>query len=79
MGDTHATTRGDVESSKLAVLVDDGNEAYIVGKEVDVVLRRDGDGNFVLAMASISHTFGCPSFAHLSRQVEFAVEGLDVL
>ena len=48
MGYTHSTSSSDVESSESAILIQDRNEADIVGEDVDIVRRGDGDGNFEL-------------------------------
>ena len=40
VSDTHATTCSDVEARELALVVDDGDEADIVGEDIDVVLGQ---------------------------------------
>src|SRR5690606_9812531 len=49
MGDAHAATDGDIEPFELARRAGDGDEAEIVGVDVDIVARRYGDGNLELA------------------------------
>ena len=44
----HTATGRDVEASKVTVLVDDGDEADVVGEEIDIILRWDSDSNFIL-------------------------------
>ena len=46
--DTHTTTDRDVETLELAVVADDGDVAEVVGEDVDVVGRRDSDGDLEL-------------------------------
>ena len=52
MRHTHTSTNGDVESSKLAIRVGDSDEANIVGEDVDVVERWDGNCDFELRVRS---------------------------
>jgi hypothetical protein len=49
VGNTHASTNGDVETDELlGFLVNDGDEADVVREDIDVVLRGDGDGDLEL-------------------------------
>lgn len=57
VGDTHASSGGDVEAEQLLrLLVHDRDEADVVGEDVDVVVRRDGYGNLELETASVKET-----------------------
>ena len=48
MGHAHTTANGDVESFKLSVGTNNGNKSEVVRENVDVVGRRDGNGDFEL-------------------------------
>lgn len=48
MRDTHASTNGDVESGKFAIRVGDSDETDIVGEDIDVVERWNGNSDFEL-------------------------------
>lgn len=48
MRDTHSTPCGHVEANQLATLVDNSDEANIVGKDIDIVYWWDCNGNFEL-------------------------------
>jgi hypothetical protein len=48
MRNTHSTSSSDIESGEFTVLVHDCDEADIIGEEVDVIRRGDGNGNFEL-------------------------------
>lgn len=41
VGHTHASSDGHVETGKRAVLVGDGDEAQVMGVNIDIVVRRD--------------------------------------
>ena len=61
-GDTHTTTRCDIKSCEFAVLVDDGNEAHIVRKDVNVVLWRDDNSDLELGGMSAKEASGSQTF-----------------
>ena len=73
---THAATNADVESCELAVL-DDGDEAEIMGEHVDIVVRWHGKGDLELAwqvglaIQGLAFRFG-PGEGHLI-QPQFGV------
>jgi hypothetical protein len=46
--DTHPTTCGHVEASQLATLVDNSDEADVIGKDIDIVNWWDCNSNFKL-------------------------------
>lgn len=48
MGHTHATTCGYIESSKLTLLVHNGDETEIIREEIYVVVWRYRDSDFEL-------------------------------
>lgn len=48
MCNTHTTTSGDIETRKFALLINDSDEADIVGKDINVVVRWYGNGDFEL-------------------------------
>ena len=77
--DTHATADRDVEASELAVLINDSNETKIVGKDIDVVVRRDGDGDLELCECQRVVDAQIDSMTNLAGEVELSVERLDVL
>jgi hypothetical protein len=45
---THPTTNGNIEAFELAVLTDDRDETNVIGKDVDVVGRRNRYCDFEL-------------------------------
>jgi len=49
LSDSHSTSDGDVESSKLLVLVEDSNVSQIVAVDIDVVGRRNSDSDLELS------------------------------
>ena len=48
MGHTHASTDGDVETSEFTLLVNNGDETDVIGKDIYVVVRRDRNGDLEL-------------------------------
>jgi hypothetical protein len=46
--DAHATAYRDVKASKPATLIDNGNEANIIRKDIDIICWRYRDCNFEL-------------------------------
>ena len=50
---THASTSGHVEASEIALLIDNGDEAHVVGKDIDIVVWWDCDCNLVLHWGSV--------------------------
>jgi hypothetical protein len=48
MGNTHTTTGSDVEALELAVSVNDRDKTNVVGEEVNIVCRRNGNSNLEL-------------------------------
>lgn len=48
VGDTHATTDGNVEAFKLSMRADDSNEAEIISEDVHIVGRWDSDSDLEL-------------------------------
>lgn len=48
VGHTHATAHCDIKTFQFAIFVDDSDEAEVIGKNVDIVVRRDSDRNFEL-------------------------------
>ena len=48
VGDTHTSSGGDVEAGKVTVLVNDGDEADVVGKHVNIVSGGNRDCNLEL-------------------------------
>ena len=76
----HTATGRDVEASKVTVLVDDGDEADVVGEDVDIVCRRNSDRDFELPThVSDVRLENYGGTTHLPRQVELAVQRLDIL
>ena len=51
--DTHASPSGNVEASEIALLIDNGDEAHVVGKDIDIVVWWDCDCNLVLHWGSV--------------------------
>jgi hypothetical protein len=49
LGNTHSTTDGNVETEQLLVLVKNGDVTEVMAVDVDVVARRNGDGDLELA------------------------------
>ena len=79
MRDTHATADRDVEAGELTVLVNDRDKAEIVSKDVDVVVRRDGDGDLELCECQRVVEAQIDFMTNLAREVELSVQWLDVL
>lgn len=48
MCDTHTTTDADVEAFQIAALVGNSDEADVIGEDVNVIIRRNGDCDFEL-------------------------------
>jgi hypothetical protein len=46
--DTHSTTDRNIEASETTIAVDNGNEADVVGKDIDVIGRRYRNRNLEL-------------------------------
>jgi hypothetical protein len=46
--DTHTTTCRDVEASQPATLIDNGDEANVICKDIDIISWRYCDSNFEL-------------------------------
>lgn len=76
----HTTTGRNIEASEVAVLVDDSDEADVVGEDVDIVRRRNSDRDFELLTHISDVGLNVNGKAtHLPRQVELAVQRLDIL
>jgi hypothetical protein len=45
---SHSSSNGDVVTGDLLVRVNDGDEPNVVGEDVDIVVRREGDGDLEL-------------------------------
>lgn len=59
VGYTHSTTNYDIKAFQFAIFVDDSNKAEVISKDVDIVVRGDGDCNFELrkiqSLADLGH------------------------
>jgi hypothetical protein len=53
VSDAHSTSSRDIEADETPFAIRDGNESNIIGENVDVVIRRYGNGNFELKGISI--------------------------
>ena len=79
MRDTHPTTCGDIEASQFTTLVDNSDEADVIGKDVDIVSWRDCDSNFELRNGDQVFAGEHHLETNFSRQIIFAIERLEVL
>lgn len=80
VGHAHATTHCDIETFQFTILVDNGNKAEVIGKDVDVVVRRNGDCNFELDGNLVcDHSNYQRKFTDLAREVELPIQWLKVL
>lgn len=77
--DTHASPGGDVETGKVTVLVNDGDEANVISEYVDIVCWGDRDCNFELYGLLTEIKNGKGDETNLARKVELPVERLNVL
>ena len=48
VGHTHTTANCDIKAFQFTIFVHDSDEAKVIGKDVDIVVRGDGDCNFEL-------------------------------
>ena len=78
VGYAHSTSSSHVEPGEFTVLTQDCDETDIVGEDVDVIRRRDGDGNFELKVCQHRRVDGM-RIVYLPRQVKFPIQWLNVL
>jgi hypothetical protein len=49
MGDTHATSNGNIEAGQLALGINNRDETKVIGEDIDIICRWYCDSNFELA------------------------------
>lgn len=81
MRDSHTTAGRNIKPRKVSFFIRNGDEADIVGKDVNIVGRRDSDGNFELARDKSSRR-AVPirgQITYLPREIISTIQRLMVL
>jgi hypothetical protein len=76
--DTHPTTCGYVEAGQLAALIDNSDQADVVGKDIDIVSWWDCNSNFKLKQDYQVLVKQDHHETNLSRQIKFSIQRLKV-
>lgn len=75
----HPTSNGNIESFEVAVLTNDGDEANIIGKDVDIVSWWNRDCDFELGRIVRNEKMRLCDNNYLPRKIEFAIVRFNIL